>query len=542
MRVAVAIVCLLVPSCGGGGGASDPSGGVTIMAIQGEGARSPFEGMSVSTTGVVTALRADGRGFWIQDPVGDSNTDTSDGILIWTELNATPGDAVRVDGVVAEFARDGDLSLTQVSDLATLEVTSSGNALPAPTELTPPPDESILEAIQSWSRLEGMLVAFESARVVGPTNRFGEMVVVVDAQALEGNHVFVRSLGANEVDYNPERIVIDDSVRDAVEARSGDTIHDLIGVVDYSFGNYKLQPLELRHVVGSRTQERPRTQGGVAVASFNVENLFETSDEKLEPKLVELTRFIAEVLLLPEILVLQEVENEAVLQVLGDRINDVAGARYRAKGLGSSDGRGIENAFLYDAERVRLVESFLLSGADVEAAFGPDSASAGREPLVGKFDLGGTELVVLGNHFKSKGGDDPLFGARQPFERPTEVQRKAQARAVRRYVDEVLAQDPRALILVAGDFNDFPFSEPGEGSDHPLGILEGEDPALVNLVASLASPYTFIFDGNAQVLDHLLTSPALGERVLGTEIVHGNADDPASASDHDPPLVRLRLP
>ena len=226
-----------------------------------------------------------------------------------------------------------------------------------------------------------------------------------------------------------------------------------------------------------------------------------------------------------------------MLQTLGDRVNASTGARYRATALGSSDGRGIENAFLYDRARVELAEAFLPSGEDVDAAFGPDSPSPGREPLVGEFVVGGVELVVVGNHFKSKRGDDPLFGVRQPFVRPTEAQRKAQARAVRRFIDE---QPEGVRILVAGDFNDFQFAEPGEGSDHPLAIIEGSD--FTNLVAALPSPYTFIFDGNAQVLDHLVVSPALAEIVLGTEIVHGNTDDPEAASDHDVPVVRLQLP
>ena len=538
MRGGLFGLCLLIASCRvGSGGGGD---GVTIMEIQGTGARSPLEGEVVMTTGVVTAVREDGRGFWIQDPRGDDDPETSDGVLVWTELSVVEGDRVRVRGTVAEFAREGERSTTQIQDIESLEVLSTGNELPGAMALPLLPDVSIPDAIQYWSRLERMLVSFERARVVAPTNRFGELVVVLDGQAPDGNHVLLRSLGDDAVDYNPERIIIDDETRDAIEARAGDAIENFTGVVDYSFGNYKLQPLELSHVEGVRAEMRPRSTGGVAIASFNVENLFDNDPDELEVKLAALADYVEDRLLLPEILVVQEVENEAVLQRLGDRLNIAAGTHYQAKGLGSSDGRGIENAFLYDRACVRLDEAFLLSGPDVEAAFGPNSPSAGREPLVGRFSLGGSELIVVGNHFKSKGGDEPIFGARQPFERPTEVQRKLQARAVRRYVDELLDHDERARILVAGDFNDFPFAEPGEGPDHPLGILEGKD--LTNLVGELPGAYTFIFDGNAQVLDHLLVSPALGERVLGVEIVHGNADDPESASDHDTPVVRLQFP
>ena len=55
--------------------------------------------------------------------------------------------------------------------------------------------------------------------------------------------------------------------------------------------------------------------------------------------------------------------------------------------------------------------------------------------------------------------------------------------------------------------------------------------------------YTFIFDGNSQVLDHMLVSPGLKKRLVGTDILHFNASYPAAlssdptttlrASDHD---------
>ena len=188
----------------------------------------------------------------------------------------------------------------------------------------------------------------------------------------------------------------------------------------------------------------------------------------------------------------------------------------------------------------------------MEVAFGPHSASPGREPLVGIFQINGQTLTIIGNHFKSKIGDSPIFGleslAGKPFSRPTELQRKAQAQAVRDFVNELLTQDPNALVLVAGDLNDFPFGEPGEGEDHPLAILEGfgDETPLTNLVNQVpeGQRFTYIYEGNAQVLDHLLVSPALLEHVAGVDILHFNASFPESlsansttpirSSDHDP--------
>ncbi len=520
-----------------------PASSLTIMDVQGDGLRSPLEREAVRLAGVVTAVRADGRGFWIQDPTGDGNPETSDGVLIWDRSEVEPGEMVRVSGTVAEFVgRDGDRSLTEILELSALEILSRNNALPEPVALSPLPDVSIEDAIRYWSRLEGMRVSLKRARVVGPTNRFGELVVVMGTGDLPDPHVYVRPLAGGRVDYNPERIFLDDTIAPTPDARAGDAVHDIVGVVDYSFGNYKLQLLSLDHQRGARVVAGPRQLGGVAIASFNVENLLR-GEKNLDRKIDALSAFIEEPLLLPEILVLQEVEDEGVVSRLGARVNDRASTRYVAKAMGGSDGRGIENAFLYDRDRVSLLDAHLLSGPLIERAFGSSSPSPGREPLAGRFSVGGIELVVIGNHFKSKGGDDPLFGAVQPPKRRTEVQRKAQAKALRAYVDELLQDDADARILVAGDFNDFPFAEPGEGPTHPLGILEAHGPhRLENLISRLDSPYTYIFEGNAQVLDHILVSPGAEALVEGFEIVHGNADEPAAPSDHDPPVVRLRVP
>jgi predicted extracellular nuclease len=270
--------------------------------------------------------------------------------------------------------------------------------------------------------------------------------------------------------------------------------------------------------------------------------------EQLETQLAKLALAIEVELELPEIIVLQEIENQAIAQVLGDRVNAAAGTNYQAVSFETSDARGIEAGFLWDADRIDLLDAFQLAGPDVEAAFGPSSPSPGREPIVGLFKYKGKEFTIVGNHFKSKGGDDAIFSVTWPPTRITEVQRKAQAQVVRDYVDTILDPDPDALVMVAGDLNDFQFGEPGEGPDHPLAILEGYGGGepLTNLINLEKDDerFTYIYDGNSQVLDHMLVSPAFMSRLMGTDVLHFNAgyrsslgSDPSTtlrASDHDP--------
>jgi hypothetical protein len=167
-----------------------------------------------------------------------------------------------------------------------------------------------------------------------------------------------------------------------------------------------------------------------------------------------------------------------------------------------------------------------------------------RLPLVATFEFNGKEVTVVNNHFSSKGGSRPLFGATQPAtdlqEDPTVNggldERQAQAQAVKNFVDGILANNANANVVVVGDFNEFEFIS-------PLLTLEQ---SLNNLTNTLPENerYSFIFDGNSQSLDHILVSDALTSKAE-FDIVHVNtefADTPDRASDHDPLLTRLNLP
>jgi len=251
--------------------------------------------------------------------------------------------------------------------------------------------------------------------------------------------------------------------------------------------------------------------------------------EALEIQLSKLALAIEVELELPEILIVQEVENTAILQELGDRVNAATGTNYQAVSFETSDARGIEVGFLWDAERVALLEAYQMSGPDVEAAFGPSSASPGREPLVGVFEIEGREITIIGNHLKSKSGDDALYGVNWPPIRITEEQRKLQAQVVRDFVSAILDEDLDALVMAAGDLNDFQFGEPGEGPDHPVAILEGVAGGV---------PLTNLLNLE------MLVSPALYNLFVAVDVLHFNASypdglgrdasTPLRSSDHDP--------
>ncbi len=161
---------------------------------------------------------------------------------------------------------------------------------------------------------------------------------------------------------------------------------------------------------------------------------------------------------------------------------------------------------------------------------------------MGEFTYQGHPLFVVGVHFNSKGGDDPLFGRRQPPVLDSEAQRMAQAQVVRDFVDALLTEDPEAKVIVLGDVNDFAFSPPVDR----LRAGATPDADLAVLIEQLAPEerYSYVFEGNSQALDQMLVSPALADVLVpgSYDVVHVNAEFADQASDHDPQVARFLLP
>ena len=66
---------------------------------------------------------------------------------------------------------------------------------------------------------------------------------------------------------------------------------------------------------------------------------------------------------------------------------------------------------------------------------------------------------------------------------------------------------------------------------------------LENLVLTLRKPerYTYVFEGNSQVLDHILASRRLYRALSAYDVVHVNSEFAEQASDHEPQVARFEL-
>lgn len=595
-----------------------------IYTIQGSGHTSSLVGQFVTTTGVVTAV--DSNGFYLQDAAGDGNAATSDGIFVFTSSapGVSAGDAASVSGVVGEFvpngAARGFLSVTQIDARGAVggAVTDLGaGAAVAPTVIGGPggllpPTQDIVAGALFYESLEGMLVTVANPIAVGPTNNFGEIFTVVDADNDPSNGVNATGLtprgtiliegGASDLgdtntvggDFNPERIQIDDDsgvlagfVTPDVDA--GARLSNVTGVVSYNFGNYEVIATQAYTVVQESTLEKETTaltgsEDRLTVASYNAENL-DPNDGVGRFNVI--AGEIINNLKAPDIITLQEIQdndgatNSAVtsasvtLQMMVDAISTAGGPQYAFidnpfigdDKNGGEPGGNIRTAYLYRTDRVDFVEGSLRTiGADGSAISDPAGNAAqqtdatnpffgSRPPLVATFEFNGQDVTIVNNHWSSKGGSGALFGSEQPPFDGSEVQRAAQAQAVNNFVDGLLAQDAKAKVIVAGDLNEFPFEEPisvvkgtGSLSDYTVPGGSGGDPfnatgtftpggaqVLNDLLELLPEneQYDYVFEGNAQTLDHMLVTGGLQEGAQ-FDVVRINAEFADQTSDHDP--------
>ncbi|MDF8265868.1 lamin tail domain-containing protein [Luteipulveratus flavus] len=584
----------------------------TVAEVQGAAHISPLNNQLVrDVAGVVTAVTSNGFWIQSTTPDQDPATSEGVFVFSRTAPTVAVGDAVTVAGTVTEFRSGGsggndNLTTTEIAS-PKVTTTSSGNPLPTavvlgvdrvapaqtveagnPGSVEKPgvPFDPATSAIDFDESLEGMRVGVRDAVATGPTNEsYGELPVVPGQQVQAQRS---RSGGVVYGGYdqpNSQRIILDDPLlpKGAMPVVNvGDTLTgDTVGVMDYGFGNFKLLATQVGTASSAGLQRETtatQTNNQLAVATFNVENLAPSDPAtKYERLAGQITHNLAS----PDVLALEEiqdnsgaaddgtVDSSATVDKLVTAIKDAGGPAYEARWIdpqndtdGGQPGGNIRQVFLYRPDRD--VEFVDVTGGDattpttvVGTGKGTTlSASPGRidpanpawnssrKPLVGQFRFRGKSVFVIANHFASKGGDDPLFGRWQQPTRFSEAQRHEQSRAVRGFVDKLLSADAQANVVVLGDLNDFEFSE-------TANILVGSgSTALTDLPRTLPANerYSYVFDGNSQVLDHILISPALLKAPAGShgpaysyDIVHTNSEFHDQDSDHDPQVVRLQL-
>lgn len=401
-------------------------------------------------------------------------------------------------------------------------------------------------------------------------------------------------------DFSPELITVNSSgLGGAPWDLPYDTrIGDLTGPLDYGFRRYTIvrDPLALTTLhEGPRSQPRRAVTlaalDPVSVASYNVERFFDTIDDPAlngepiltaaayERRLRKLSLGVRDYLHSPDIVGLVEVESLPVLERIAQRINEDAIAAgqpdpgYTAHLLEGNDVGGIDVGFLVRTAAVGgvprvQVASVTQLGKDTRwtEPSGTSSLLNDRPPLlldavVRLADGRSFPLSVVLVHQRS------LIDAEADTAAGDRIRRKRQAQA--EFLATSLAQmqssDPSRRLVVLGDFNAFEFNDgladvmntvAGMPSPDAATVVPGDgidliDPDLVDLgsLPGASERYSYVFDGNAQTLDHVLVNEQMvvdTSRVLldharinadFPQTNRNDADSPSRLSDHDPVRV-----
>ncbi len=527
--------------------------------------------------------------------------------------NVSLGNLVEVSGTLSEYTPRAEryfLPLTEITK-PTIKVISKDNPLPNPIILTNA-ELNPQGKIDQMERFEGMRVKVELLNVVAPTGgrvneKTGEAtsdgvffgVIAGTPRPFREAGIDVLTMIVDKLpqtisyfDMNPELLRIDSDSQTGskpIDVTSGATLKNLTGVVDYAFKSYTIlvDANNLPMVEGNKTFVLASSAGEreVTVGSFNLENFFDdennSSDvdkettypkEVFQKRLTKASLAIRKVLSSPDVLGIIEVENLKVLQKLADKINadtvseGKPNPKYEAFLEDGNDIRGIDSGFLVKTSKVKTVETKQLAKDEKLVTEGAQSFEKlfDRPPFLLRAEVVDAKtnqtfaFTTIINHFKSyRGIDDPKDGNR------VQNKRRLEAEWLAKFIAERAVANPTERLIVVGDFNAFQFND---GYNDLIGILKGKSEpkvvtpsttsfqtGLVNLADYIDAKnrYSYVFGGNAQVLDHILVNKPARERALKFGYARLDADFPAiyrndatrpeRLSDHDAPIFYMSL-
>jgi hypothetical protein len=561
------------------------------------------------------------------------------------------GDEIVLQGRVSEF-----FNMTQLSSGRALAVLRSGVDLGAevPAYDANPPDV-LADANRYWERREGMRGQVPAGAIAVDGRDVFASTADAEVWLARGDHPIALRADpyarrafrdphpldndpAQFDDGNGYRILLGslgvkaaagDNTVLLAPVRTYDTVNNaLTGGLYFSFSKYQILPEQqpdltqgVDPALNAPPQPLDRDQE-YSVATFNVENLYDYRDDPFDgcdftgntgcpgvnppfdyvppsdlayqTRLGEIAQQIAGDLQAPDILLIQEAEDQDICGVSGgvlacgasddvdgrpDTLQELAlaiatlgGPWYEAAyDRDGADDRGIVSGFLYRTDRVELlpapmddpvlgsVPQVIYRGdplafntdvqnpkalnadlpADVDTSTGVDGSNVfTRPPQIGlfrvwQFTTGSgpyLDVYAVSNHFSST--PNARVG-----------QRTEQALYNSAIVAALQAADPGAYVFVGGDLNVYPRPDdpfvPGEprypsdqlGSLYNQGLLNLYDVVLNEIPVSA---YGYVFQGQTQTLDQVFITPSLEPDHVQSRFAHINSDFPADYDGDGP--------
>ena len=401
-------------------------------------------------------------------------------------------------------------------------------------------------------------------------------------------------------DGNPERIRVDSDAlgQPVLDVTSGATVSNLQGVLDYGFRTYTLfLDGTLTPSVTGNASAIPLPDpaaGQFYVGSFNLERFYDTVDDAgvsdvaltataFANRLNKASLAIRNVLKSPDILGIVEMENLTTLQALAAKINADAVAasqpnpNYVARLMEGNDIGGIDVGFLLKTAivfgttpRVSITEvvqegaaTTFVDPTDMSVDILNDRPPLRFTGFVNNADGRTFPITVIVNHLRSLNGvNDPTASGTSNAGARVRFKRQKQAEFLANLVQARQVANPNERIALVGDFNAFKVND---GYANLMDVIRGvptpDNEDVVPSAADLVNPnfinlindypgslsYTYVFGGNAQAIDHILTNDKLNafftQFFVGhldadfPEIYRTDATRPERISDHDAPIA-----
>jgi predicted extracellular nuclease len=549
---------------------SSARGNVSIHDIQGCSHKSSYANLHVSEIKGIVTWKVE-NGFYMQEQNPDGKDCSSEGIFVFTNEypEVIPGDLVEVDGQVNEFTpgnpEDGNLSVTEI-ELDSIQIIKAYVELPQPVVIgaggrTPPQtvidDDRMAsfdidtDGIDFYESLEGMRVQVNDVFVVESTNAYNEVFAIPTELAKDNLISQTGAIIQTETDANPERLLLQMPDGFGKLIRQGQRSQGpIIGVMGYEFGNYRILVTSNPEFTGTPDVQSESLdhleKNEIRLVTYNINNFNRFDKGRLD----DITAQIVNDLGLPDILVLQEVQDDSGLDddgttsasqnltALVDNLNDESGVQYKYidaapynNSSGGASGANIRTVILYREDRgLTYIGEY---DRNLPNAIAYDNS---RDPVVSQFSQNGKYFYVIGVHLVSNNLNTPLFGEIQPIDKPEEWKRIQQAEALANLVRQIQAKSPDAAIIVAGDFNDTAWSS-------TLGQFGSVDLSNIASLVDEAERYSILYEGNATLFDQILVSQTLVDQIDDTRILHINSPDPEDKqiSDHDPVLIDIQF-
>ena len=526
---------------------------------------------------------------------------------------------------------------TEITGTPTVILVSTGATLPAPITITPSmltPGGGLYQL----TPYEGMRVTFTSITAVSGTNgsitdanepaelatSTGHFYGVIGntARPFREPGIDIRDpftplpSAVAHFDDNPERILVDTTIAGgtSLEISTGAVLPNPTGVLDFTFSSDSF--FDPSRLILDKSYDRTQVTAGMTpqpvlsasatqftVASFNIERFYNTSNtdnlyyvpagvnnstsgrtatsqaatlttSAYTRRLQKVSLAIRNVLKLPDIVTLEEVENQTVATDIANQVNTDAGVPnlYTAYGTDNStsytqDGTGISVGFLIKSS---AVDNLGITQFGQNEIFTPSTSTNpitlnDRPWLVLKAGIKRTNakdypVSIIANHMKALSGVDSTTST------STRQKKELQAEDIAKYIQTLQASGQH--VISGGDFNAFEFSDgytdtlatytntnilPATQVVQP-GVAGLVTPPLVDLALQLPATqrWSYVEDGSAQILDHMVVTPELVTAGAQLVYAHFNADFPVTAyndattpartSDHDVPVGYFTIP